>query len=307
MIMGKLRAYWVATRPYSFTATLVPVLIGTGVAKVLFPTMALNWGAFALALLGALAVHVVANVLNDFFDARSGLDNPQNFGRFNAVVAGLTTPKEMLGIAAGAGVVSLLIGLYFLVAIGVPILVLMLLGGFLAVFYTMPPLSLKHHTLGDVAVLLGFGLGMAAGAYVVQAHAMPGYLVGSRLAALLAYALPSALPMVGILHANNHRDRANDREYGARTLANVLSPALSKRVMVALLVAPLALFAATSVAGLTTAWILLAVLSVPPMLKILREVKTDHFDGPLVPQIAQFHGLFGLLTTIGLAVASFRR
>lgn len=204
-----------------------------------------------------------------------------------------------------AGVVSLLVGLAFLFEIGLPILVLMLLGGFLAVFYTMPPLRLKHHALGDVAVLLGFGLGMAAGAYVVQAHAMPGYLMGSRFAALLAYALPSALPMVGILHANNHRDRANDREYSARTLANVLSTALSKQVMVALLIAPLALFAATSLAGLTTAWILLAVLAVPPMLKVLKEVEANHFDGPLVPQIAQYHGLFGLLTAIGLAVKTF--
>ena len=171
----------------------------------------------------------------------------------------------------------------------------------------MPPVSLKHRALGDVAVMLGFGLGMAYGAYVVQAHAMPGYLAAGRLIAVLAYAFPSALPMVGILHANNHRDRLNDREYGARTLANVLSPARSKDVMFALLIAPPLFFVATSVAGLTTAWILLAALSLPPLLKVLQEVKADHFDGPLVPQIARFHGLFGLLTTLGLVVKSFVR
>ncbi len=305
--MGKLRALWTATRPYSFTATLVPILIGTGVAKVLFPALAVGWLHFALALLGALAIHVVANVLNDFFDARSGLDNKDNFGRFNAVIAGLTTPKEMLGIAAFAGVVSAVVGGYFLVVIGLPILVLALLGAFLAVFYTMPPVSLKHRALGDMAVLLGFGLGMAYGAYVVQAYATPGYLATGRLIAVFAYAFPSALPMVGILHANNHRDRVNDREYGARTLANVLSPARSKDVMFALLIAPLLFFVATSVAGLTTAWILLAALSLPPLFKVLQEVKADHFDGPLVPQIAQFHGLFGLLTTLGLVVKSLVR
>lgn len=301
---GRFGAYWVATRPYSFTATLVPVMIGTGVAKVLFPALSVNWGYFLLALLGALSIHVVSNVLNDVFDAKSGLDNKDNFGRFNAVVAGSVTPREMLGIAGVFGVVALLVGLYFLAVVGAPILVLMILGAFLAVFYTMPPVKLKHRVLGDIAVLLGFGLGMAYGAYIVQAHAMPGYLEGGRLLAVLAYAFPTALPMVGILHANNHRDRANDREYGARTLANVLSPARSKDVMFALLLAPLAILFATTLGLLTTPWVLLCVLAVPPLLKILREVKADHFEGPLVPQIAQFHGMFGLLATIGLAVAA---
>ena len=298
-----MRRLFQATRPYSFTATLVPVLVGTVAARLLNPTLALSGVHFALALVGALAVHVVSNVLNDVFDARSGLDNADNFGRFNAVVAGLATPREMLGIAAGAGAVAFGIGLLFLSVAGTPILVLMALGAFLAVFYTMPPIALKHRVLGDVAVMLGFGLGMAFGAYVVQAHGMAGYLSAHRVLALLAYAFPSALPMVGILHANNHRDRANDRQYGAHTLANVLRPETSRLVMVALLVAPFAFFLATSLAGLTTAWILLACLAVPPLLRILGEVRKDHFDGPLVPQIAQYHGLFGLLTTVGLAVA----
>ncbi len=302
--MSRIGALWLATRPYSFTATLVPVMIGTGVAKVLFPTLTVQWGHFVLALLGALAIHVVSNVLNDVFDARSGLDNKDNFGRFNAVVAGSVTPREMLGIAVGAGLVSLLVGIYFLSVVGTPILVLMLLGAFLAVFYTAPPVKLKHRVLGDVAVLLGFGLGMAYGAYFVQAYAAPGYLATGRLIAVLAYAFPTALPMVGILHANNHRDRANDREYGARTLANVLSPARSKDVMFALLLAPLALLLATSLGGLTTFWVLLTALSIPPLLKVLGEVKADHFEGPLVPQIAQFHGMFGLLATLGLVAKS---
>lgn len=305
--MKRIQAYWMATRPYSFTATLVPLLIGTGAAKLLFPKMTVNWAWFLLALVGALAIHVVSNVLNDYFDARSGLDNKDNFGRFNAVVAGLTTPQEMLGIAAVAGGISLLVGLFFLSVVGTPILVLMLLGAFLAVFYTMPPIKLKHRALGDVAVLLGFGIGMAYGAYFVQAHAQPGFLELGRMLVVLAYAFPTALPMVGILHANNHRDRANDREHGARTLANVLRPELSKDVLIGVLVAPFALLLATSLPALTTAWVFLVVLAVPPLLKILREIKAEHFDGPLVPQIAQFHGLFGLLAAVGMAVKTIVR
>lgn len=291
-----------ATRPYSFTATLVPVLIGTAAAKVLFPHVTVNWGQFVLVLLGALAIHIVSNVLNDYYDAKSGLDNPDNFGRFNAIVAGLTSPKEMLGIAGAAAVVSLAIGIYFLSVAGAPILVLMVLGAFLAFFYTAPPVKLKHRVLGDVAVLLGFGLGMAYGAYVVQAHGQKGYLDWVVLATVFAYAFPTALPMVGILHANNHRDRENDREYGARTLANVLSPGASKQVMIALLLLPFGLLFGTTLAGMTTPWVFIVALAIPPMLKVLRDVKADRFEGPLVPQIAQFHGMFGLLAAIGMGI-----
>lgn len=298
-------AYWLATRPYSFTATLVPVLIGTAVAKVLFPALSVHWAHFLLVLLGAVGIHIVSNVLNDVFDARSGLDNKDNFGRFNAIVAGAVTPKEMFGIAAVFSVLSLLIGLYFLTVVGPPLLVLIVLGAFLAFFYTMPPVRLKHHALGDFAVLLGFGLGMAYGAYMVQAHATRGYLDSARLLTVLAYALPTGLPIIGILHANNHRDRENDRQYGAKTLANILSPGLSKDLLVAVLVVPFALLLATSIPGLTTAWVLLVALAVPPLLKILREIKADHFEGPMVPQIAQFHGMFGVLTTLGMVVKTF--
>jgi 1,4-dihydroxy-2-naphthoate octaprenyltransferase len=298
-------AYWLATRPYSFTATLVPVLIGTAVAKVLFPALAIHWGHFVLVLLGALSIHIVSNVLNDVYDAKSGLDNKDNFGRFNAIVAGSVTPKEMFGIAAVFSVVSLLIGIYFFTVVGPALLGLLVLGAFLAFCYTMPPIRLKHHALGDLAVLLGFGLGMAYGAYMVQAHAQPGYLEASRLLTVLAYALPTGLPIIGILHANNHRDRENDRQYGAKTLANILSPRISKDLLIAVLVAPPIIFLATTVGGLTTAWVFVALLALVPLAKILGEIKQDHFEGPLVPQIAQYHGLFGLLTTIGLAVKTF--
>lgn len=305
MNKSRFGAYWLATRPYSFTATLVPILIGTAVAKVLFPDLTIHWGAFLLVLLGALSIHIVSNVLNDVFDARSGLDNKDNFGRFNAIVAGSVTPKEMFGIATVFSVVSLLIGIYFLTVVGTPLLVLLVLGAFLAFFYTMPPVSLKHHALGDLAVLLGFGLGMAYGAYMVQAHAHPGYLESGRLLTVLAYALPTGLPIMGILHANNHRDRENDRQYGAKTLANILSPRISKDVLIAVLIAPPVIFLATTVGGLTTAWVFVALLAMIPLSKILGEIKRDHFEGPLVPQIAQYHGLFGLLTAIGLAVKTF--
>jgi 1,4-dihydroxy-2-naphthoate octaprenyltransferase len=299
------KRFWLATRPYSFTATLVPVLIGTAVAKLIFPELAIHWGFALLALLGSLGAQVVANVVNDIVDADTKLDNQENYGRFNALIAGLITRAEAIKLSIGVGVVSLLVGAYLIWQVGTPVLVLVLAGAFLAIFYTAPPFKLKYVALGDVAVLLGFGLMIVAGSYVVQSYDMGGYLGQAALIKLAAYSVPSAMLVVAILHANNHRDRRNDEEFGAKTLANRLSPAGSKAVLLFLMVGAYVFAIAAAVTGLTTPWVLLVLLSAPPLLRILGEIKEDRYEGMLVPQIAQLHGMFGILTTAAIVIKIF--
>lgn len=297
-----LRRFWLATRPYSYTAALVPVLIGTAAARLLFPALAIHWFQFVLVLVGAVAIQAVSNVVNDYYDAEWGLDNPGNYGRMNALVSGLITFREAKGLIAFCAVLAGLIGLYFVAIVGTPLVWLLAAGLVLAVGYTAPPLKLKYHALGDLAVLAGFGLGIALGAYIVQAHGQPGYLSVGKLTKLLLYGLPSALLVVAILHTNNHRDRRNDVEYGARTLGNVLSPVASKRLLLALLGLPYLIVAGAILGGFATPWWTLVGLSVPPLVGILKRVKADEFEGMLVPDVAKLHGMFGVLTAVAMAL-----
>jgi 1,4-dihydroxy-2-naphthoate octaprenyltransferase len=299
-----MRRWWQATRPYSFTAAAVPVALGTGLAPLLHPGLAMDWIVAALALAGAVAAQAVSNLVNDYVDARTGLDHAGNEGRSNCIVAGLLSPGAVLRLAAACAALATAIGLYLAWATAPIVLALMVAGALLAVFYTAPPLQLKYRALGDLAVFLAFGALILVGAYAVQAHGMAGYLDLPRIAVLAVYGLPPALLVVAILHANNHRDRPSDRASGARTLANLLPPAASRALLWVLLAGAYGGVAAAAVAGLATRWTLLALLSLPLAVPIARRIRADDFGGDLVPRIAQLHGIFGGLLAMGVGVAA---
>ena len=300
-----MKTYWLAARPYSLTASVVPVLLGAGLAKLLLPSLALDrtfWLDFALVMLGCLAVQCVSNVVNDLVDFKTGLDTAESSTRFKALVTGALTWRQMLSFALLLSLISGAIGLYFAWLIRGPVIWLILAGGTLALEYTAPPLKLKYRALGDLAVLLCFGLGMLFGTYFVLGHAQAECLAPRNLVAVLVYALPSASLVVAILHANNHRDRAADRDAGAQTLANTLSFDASKTLLYGLLVGPYAFAAAASILGVLEFGPLslcgLAVfLPLPPLLNLLRPVKVDSYE-TTVPSVAKLHGQFGLVLTL---------
>ena len=138
-----MKQYLAAARPYSFTAAVVPVLIGTASARLVYEDLQIDVLHFLLVLLGSLFAQVVCNIINDIVDKETGLDNESNYGRENCLVKGLITHQEAKGIIFFAGVGGILIGLSLSVRVGVDVLVLTLLGIFLAIEYTAPPLKVR--------------------------------------------------------------------------------------------------------------------------------------------------------------------
>lgn len=299
--MGK---YWRASRPYSLPASIVPVLLGTALAKLLLPPIRLDvsfWVNFLLVLIGCVCAQMISNLVNDLAEFKNGFDAKERSKRFNALAEGALTPGQILRFVFLLGFVAAAIGLYLVRLEPGPLIAIVGFGSILAVEYTAPPLRLKYHALGDVAVMLAFGLGMLFGAYIVAGHASAGVLYPRNCLIVLAYALPPGLLVVAILHANNHRDREVDREAGARTVANSLGFRTSKDLLYLLLIGPYALTVVISVAGIP--WLGLASLtglvsfaSLPLLLKILSPIARDRYE-TTVPSVARLHGAFGLLLT----------
>lgn len=287
-----MRRFWRATRPYSFTAALVPVLLGA-LASGRF---SLLW--FALALVGAVAIQTVANVVNDLFDARSGLDRLDNTGAMNVVVTGELAPAEGWRIVAVAGTVATLAGGLALGRVGTPLVPWLVGGALVAFFYTAPPIALKHRALGDAAVAAGFGVGVAAGSAMIALGGPLTPLVSERLS---AWAAPPLMLVVAILHANNLRDREADRAGAARTVANVLPESFGRALLVALVMLPY--FWQTGLA-LTTreAWTVLPMLTLPIGANLAARAQAGNVGGTYVPEIAKLHGAFGVLAAIALAI-----
>jgi 1,4-dihydroxy-2-naphthoate octaprenyltransferase len=205
-------AIWIeATRPYSFTASITPVLIGSVLALLDGP---FSVGRFLLALIGALFIHIGTNLINDYYDHLSGVDTLESMSGSQVIQRGLLTPGEIYW----GGIVTFGIGGVFgliLVALcGWPILALGVASVLAGYFYTANPLPLAYKALGEATVFVFMGPVIVIGAYYVQREAF-------ALSPLLI-SLPVGCLVASILHANNIRDLNFDVEHGKHTLATMI-------------------------------------------------------------------------------------
>jgi 1,4-dihydroxy-2-naphthoate octaprenyltransferase len=286
-------AYVQALRAFSFPASVVPVLLGAALAARGYFTPdgrgAFSPAVFALTLVGALLAHAGGNVLNDHFDYVRGVDTRPEHGS-GVLTQGLLTPAQtaLFGTLLMGGALLCGVGVMLLApASTATVLLLALLGAACAFLY---PSLLKRYALGDVLIVLSFGLGLTLGAYGVQVPLRSGAQVGGVLLA----ALPTSLLIDAILHANNIRDAADDGRAGVRTLATLLGPRGAQALQAVLLFAPLALGALGAALRLLP-WASLAVLLSAPLL--VKAYRTGD-----VPFVAQSHLVFGVLYALAVWV-----
>jgi 1,4-dihydroxy-2-naphthoate octaprenyltransferase len=169
---SKLALWLQELRAPFFTASLIPVLVGTALgystANVFHPAL------FILALLGMVALHAGANIANDYFDHTSRNDwlnkNPTPFsGGSQLIQQGLLSPKSVLIAAWIALSIGVLIGIViFLLTRSIFILALGLAGLLGGYFYTAPPVRLGYRTSGELTIGLLFGLLPVYGSYYLQ-------------------------------------------------------------------------------------------------------------------------------------------
>ncbi len=280
---------WRATRAYSLPASIVPVLLGTALAARGYGELGrghFDLATFGLVLVGAVLAHFGANVINDYFDFTYGVDTRPEHGS-GVLTGNLMTPRQALTFAlvlfAGAAACGLL-----LLRSGSAVIVPLALIGFgCAVLY---PAFLKKFGLGDLLIVIAFGLGLTLGAYGVQAGAV-GPHQWLRVALL---SLPICLLVDAILHANNLRDAPDDRAAHVVTLATALPMRAAQLLQQVLLFGPVVFAVAGVLTGLLPVWAFGTLLALPLLAKASRSGN--------VPETAQTHLVFGLLYTIAFLI-----
>jgi len=284
---------WVqAVRPFSFTASIVPVLLGTAVAVTqgLF-----NPGLLLLTLLGAVAIQGAANLFSDYFDYRGGYDTPESYGSSGVLVRGILQPSEVFLAGLVLIALDIAIGFYLTAIRGTPILVLGVLGALGAYFYSGKPVAYKYRALGDPMIFLLFGPLMVLGAYYVQARAI-------ELIPML-YALPVGCLVTAILHVNNIRDIPFDARGGGVTVARALGLRGAKLLLYGLLAAAYVLVIAGIAHGTFVRGSAIALLSAPLAWTLVKQVAAATAPADLVMldvAAARVHLVFGLLLVVGV-------
>src|SRR5436309_245720 len=199
---------WVKTaRPFSLTATVSPVLVGTAVAAYdgTFPLVRL-----LAALFSALFLQIGANYFNEYFDYRYELDTAESLGASTVIFRHEMTAAQVFSGGIGSFVIAAVLGLVLIYTSGPAIILFGLAGMAIAYFYSAKPFKFASRGLGDILVYIAMGFLMTWGAYYVQ---IPQWSWRA-----FAASVPVGLLVTAILNMNNVRDYTDDLAVQKRTL-----------------------------------------------------------------------------------------
>ncbi len=287
----RLRIWFLETRPQFLLLSVVLVFLGTSIA---WYDGAFHLGFTLLAMVGLLLAHTSVNVLNDYFDYRSGVDLATQKTPFSGgsgiLPAARLTPTQVLWL----GVVSLLltipIGIYFVLARGWLLLPLILAGALCIVLYT--PFILKTKWPEWVA---GLGLGTlpVMGAYFVQTASY-------TLPAVIA-AIPSGILVHNLLLLNEFPDVEADRRANRQTLPIIMGREKAGVVYSVLAITVYLWIISGVVVRLMPVWAMLALLTLPFAVKAIKGALKPQGMDSLMPAMAN-NVLVVLLTQLLLGI-----
>ncbi len=284
-------------RPFSFTASVVPVATGAALALL---HRDFSGPLFLVALLASMLLQAGTNVINEIYDVRKGVDSIVSPRASHAIVEGRIAEKPAFVLASGAFAAAALLGVGMALARGWPVIALGLVGLVGGFGYTAPPLQYKFRALGPPLVFVLMGPLMVIGSY---------YVVSGRFGwdAVVA-SLPVGLLVTAILHGNEWRDISEDARAGISTLSIRFGRRAAHLGYVSLVLgAYLALAGAVMLRALPPGS-LLAMLSLPLLVTIIRNSELGSAGqqraiAKIDLQTAQLHAAFGGLLVAGLLLA----
>jgi len=217
---GTARLALLAIRPHTLPLSLSPVIAGSVVGWV--ESGALRPDILIAAAFSAALIQIGTNLHNDAIDALNGTDTPERVGPVRVTQRGWVRPGTMLTWARSSFALAILFGAWLIAIGGWPVLLIGLVSIAAAWSYSSGPWPISRGPLGELFVLLFFGL-VAVGT-IAWLH------TGQLSPAALLVGLVVGLPATTVLLINNSRDIESDRRAGRRTLAIVLGRALSLRI-----------------------------------------------------------------------------
>ena len=281
---------WIlAARPRTLGAAIVPVAAGCALA---FSAGGFDPVASVLALACAILIQIATNYFNDAIDHVKGADTACRLGPVRATSAGLLSPRSMITGGAVCLILATILAIPLVLHGGWPILALGIVSLFLAYAYTGGPFPLAYLGLGEIFVVLFFGVFAVAGTFFLNtlewsvASVLAGLQIGLHSSVLLA--------------VNNLRDLETDHAANKKTLAARFGLNFARRENASLVITPFVLGILWLPLGYLWAF-LLPLMTLPLAWWLARaclEAKPARETNQLLAQAAALHASFGLLLAL---------
>jgi 1,4-dihydroxy-2-naphthoate octaprenyltransferase len=279
-----------ATRPWSFPASSMPVIVT--MAFLWSNGIEMSWCLGLMALVNIILVHAAGNVWSDYHDYKKGVDAEDTYG-VRILTDKQFTPKEVLCLSVILQVLAVAMGLLMVYLTGITLLWFGLAGIALSLLY--PPL--KYAALGDLVIMACYALLPMLGTTFI--------CTGEIVPEVLWLAVPVGSITVAILHANNTRDIETDGRAKIHTFAMLTGRRFAIGMYVFELVLPYLWLVATAVLRCVSPWTLVAFITLPIALgncKKMLSYSTNGLDAiaSLDEAAAKLQLAFSLTLTVGL-------
>jgi len=281
-----------SSRPWSFTASLIPLLHLT----LLHPsTPILTTTSITLTV---LLTQSCSNYTNTYYDYINGVDKNTNKHGDRGIRDGHVTIRSCKIAAIATGITSILI--HFLLVSSPPPSLLPIstldlfyvLSFLLSVFYTLPPLSLKYRALGDATVATVFGPLLAG--YYDMARYRDGIEGWGSCSSDTTTLLPITMLTVGILHGNNLRDIKSDVRSGVNTMAGFMGEEWGRVYYIFLVGGCYVLYVALFLFGLSVHNFSFVLLTLPLAYGNFKKVRDRRYE-TLDEDTAKLHTAVGVV------------
>jgi len=297
-----MNVYLKALRAPFLVGSLIPVIIGSALA---FSEKNFSISFFLITALGVATLHLGANLLNDYCDAR-GSDSINvrltPFSGGSRVIQNREiAPWTILLMSSFFFALGLAVGIW-LVYMGRPFVIAIGLFGFVAGWaYSAPPLQLMSRGWGEVLIFFAFGPFITLGTYYVMS--------GSLSWQAFALGFPQGFFIVGVIWINQFPDYQADREAGKKNLVVKWGPDICRYLYcVIMLLAFVVVIFLISIVGFSYL-IMLSFVALPlaaKAMKILWKEYLSHKEvipaQALTIQTLIVHGMF---LSIGISSSRF--
>lgn len=224
----------------------------------------LNWFNFLLATLAIVLAHAVNNLLNDYFDYKTGVDDSEYARAIYAphpILSGLTTEKGLLTTVVIFNVVFLIISIYFAIVVDPLVLIFAGFGLFLSIAYVSPPFNFKKRGLGEISVFFVWGPLMIGLVFFVT--------FGQLLDFLWIATIPYAITVTTVIMGKHIDKFSADKEKGIHSLPVIIGEKPAKILNQILLVLFYVFIFYMVIFDLIGIGVLLVVFAIPRLIRTL--------------------------------------
>ncbi len=264
-----LSQFFALIRPRTLTAAFSPVVLGAAMGATQFESTQPLWLSLLYTvgiLICVLSAQIAANIWNEYFDFKSGLDLTQTAGNSGSIVRDGISPHIIKHWGYITTILPLILGIALASAVTwwyIPVGMLCILT---SILYSGGPKPISRTPFGELAsgLAMGFAIvGITLFAWNHDVHWT--YLIP---------AVPSTILIGAIMMTNNLRDFTNDANHGRRTLVILLGRERGLQLLRGLFLISSLWIVAWTISGIMP-WIsLLALLSLLPAMKVIHIFNT---------------------------------